>query len=401
MTQTTILVLGSGMVARPCVDYLLRNHHLPRMASPCRTLSAAERLASGRPNAEALALDVSSSDLDIQVASHDLVIPPVPYIYHADVVRSAIRGKTHVVTTSYVSPALCELDAAAKAAGITVLNEVGVDPGVDHLYAVKTITDAHNKGGKFSWSPRGVLLSQFNSATFLKDGEGLGALPRVQNIPEAHTVIRGSLRYEGNPALVKALIDLGWLDSEPQPWPQASGLSWTQTQQRATNAPSAKEADLLARVDELCNFSCEKERETFVAGLRWMGMFSDEALAGHQRGNLLDTLSARLNGLCRFQLGERDLVMLQHKFVVQLPDGSKNTITSTLELFGEPGDYAAMAKSMLLDGFKPFAAPGVLVPCSPEICDPLRAKIEAEGIKGADMMYWVSSSPSQMYRRCH
>jgi saccharopine dehydrogenase (NADP+, L-glutamate forming) len=71
--------------------------------------------------------------LDAEVAKHDLVISLIPYTFHAAVIKSAIRTKKHVVTTSYVSPAMLELDAEAKAAGITVMNEIGLDPGIDHL----------------------------------------------------------------------------------------------------------------------------------------------------------------------------------------------------------------------------------------------------------------------------
>jgi spermidine synthase / saccharopine dehydrogenase (NADP+, L-glutamate-forming) len=82
------------------------------------------------------------------VASHDLVISLIPYTHHAAVIKSAIKGKTHVVTTSYVSPAMKALDEEAKKAGIVVMNEIGVDPGIDHLYAIKTISEVHEKGGK-------------------------------------------------------------------------------------------------------------------------------------------------------------------------------------------------------------------------------------------------------------
>lgn len=78
----------------------------------------------------------------------------IPYTYHAAVIKAAIEGRTHVVTTSYVSPAMRELDAAAKKAGIVVLNEIGLDPGIDHLYAVKTIEEIHEKGGKVRIDPK-------------------------------------------------------------------------------------------------------------------------------------------------------------------------------------------------------------------------------------------------------
>jgi spermidine synthase len=72
----------------------------------------------------------------------------IPYTYHSAVIKAAIKGKTNVVTTSYVSPAMRELDEAARKAGIVVMNEIGLDPGIDHLYAVKTIGEVHAKGGK-------------------------------------------------------------------------------------------------------------------------------------------------------------------------------------------------------------------------------------------------------------
>ncbi len=245
-------------------------------------------------------MDASSGDaLDKQIGAHDLVISLIPYIHHATVIKSAIEGRTQVVTTSYVSPAIQDLDEAAKKAGITVLNEVGVDPGVDHLYAIKTIDEIHSKGGKveefysycgglpapecadnplgfkFSWSPRGALLSQRNSATFLqqgrvieissaelmatakpycvKDGYDFVAYPNrnsvpfreFYNIPEAHTVIRGSLRYEGNPAFVQALANLGWLEQDKKDWLR-DGMTWAEIQQHmlgATNTDERYEAE--------------------------------------------------------------------------------------------------------------------------------------------------------------
>ena len=102
-----------------------------------------------------MSLDVSDTlALEKAIQNHKLVISLVPYGFHATVIKIAIRHKVNVVTTSYVSPAIKELEGAAKEAGIVVLNEVGVDPGVDHLYAVKTIGEIHSKGGKvcrYNW----------------------------------------------------------------------------------------------------------------------------------------------------------------------------------------------------------------------------------------------------------
>lgn len=80
-----------------------------------------------------------SKALDAAVAKVDLVISLIPYTFHADVIKSAIRNKKDVVTTSYVSDVMKALDQECKDAGITVMNEIGLDPGIDHLYAVKTV----------------------------------------------------------------------------------------------------------------------------------------------------------------------------------------------------------------------------------------------------------------------
>lgn len=79
-----------------------------------------------------------------------MVVSLIPYTFHAMVIKSGIRNKVNVVTTSYVSPAMMELDQEAKDAGITVMNEIGLDPGIDHLYAVKTIDEVHKAGGRIT-----------------------------------------------------------------------------------------------------------------------------------------------------------------------------------------------------------------------------------------------------------
>lgn len=93
----------------------------------CRTLQTAQGLSAGVKLATPISLDVTDAKaLDAEVAKHDLVISLIPYTFHATVIESAIRQKKNVVTTSYVSPAMMELDQKAKDAGITVMNEIGL-----------------------------------------------------------------------------------------------------------------------------------------------------------------------------------------------------------------------------------------------------------------------------------
>lgn len=122
------------------------------MSSASSNIENAKSLAALLPReAQTAAVNVQDpASLDALVEQHDLVISLIPYIYHADVIKSAIKFKKNVVTTSYVSDAMKALEPEVKKAGIVVMNEIGLDPGIDHLYAVKTIDDTHKAGGKVS-----------------------------------------------------------------------------------------------------------------------------------------------------------------------------------------------------------------------------------------------------------
>ncbi|KIJ45926.1 hypothetical protein M422DRAFT_29570 [Sphaerobolus stellatus SS14] len=435
-----VLLLGSGFVARPAAEYIVRDPS-NELIIACRTLSSAQSLADGLPNTTAISLDVNSTpDLDKAVANVDLVVSLIPYTYHAAVIKAAIKGRTHVVTTSYVSPAMRELNEEAKKAGIVVMNEIGLDPGIDHLYAVKTIDEVHAKGGKikhflsycgglpapeasdnplgykFSWSSRGVLLALLNNASYLSGGKSVtvsgnelmtAAKPifitpayafvgypnrdstpfrEFYNIPEAETVLRGTLRYQGFPEFIGALVKIGFLDMEPKEWLK-DGLTWAEITQKATGATDASEASLVSHIETLASFPSEPERSRILSGLRWIGLFANTK-ASIRAGNLLDTLCARLEELMKYESGERDLVMLQHKFIIQWKDGSEQTLTSTLEQYGNPTGHSAMALTvgvpcgiavqLVLDGV--INTPGILAPYTKEICDPLREKLEQEGL---------------------
>lgn len=167
-----ILLLGSGFVAQPCAEYVLRRPensltigelrsvsfpcHLGKTISLIKSTTASARIDKAKALAALLPREVSvaqvdacsTESLDALVSQHDLVVSLIPFTYHINVIKSAIRFKKHVVTTSYVSDAMKALEEDVKEAGIVVMNEIGFDPGLDHLYAVKTIDDVHKAGGK-------------------------------------------------------------------------------------------------------------------------------------------------------------------------------------------------------------------------------------------------------------
>ncbi|GKZ73582.1 hypothetical protein AnigIFM50267_010512 [Aspergillus niger] len=408
MSSTTkkALLLGAGFVCEPVIQALSQADVHVTVA--CRTLHSARALASNYKNTTAIALDVSqdAAGLNNAITKTDIIISLIPYIYHATVVEAAIAHRKPVVTTSYISPALWALDEKAKSAGVTVLNEIGLDPGIDHLYAVKTIDEVHRAGGqirsftswcgalpapenadnplgyKFSWSPRGGLLALLNSAQWYKDGElatvegkdlmaaaesqkiteGFDNLVGYPNrdavgfrdfyrIPEAGTVFRGTLRYAGFPEIIRALVAIGYFSQDEVPAlnvSSSSAVTWLQLTAQLLGLPadSSEETVQDAVTERITSFLSTEETSRVVSGLRWIGLF-DASVPVNGRDTPLDTLCAVLEQRMAYEPGERDMIILQHAFDIEWVDGSKEKRTSTLVEYGEPtapGSRSAMAK---------------------------------------------------------
>jgi len=146
---------------------------------------------------------------------------------------------------------------------------------------------------------------------------------------------------------------------------------------------------LVASVKAICKFPLETEASRIISGLRWIGLFSSKPLKP-RGGNLLDTLCLQLETLMAYSPGERDLVILQHKFIVEWADGSTEIRTSTLEAYGSPvgQGHSAMARTvgmpcgiatqLILDNV--LKEPGVHAPYTKEICELLLGKLEEEGL---------------------
>lgn len=163
------------------------------------------------------------------------------------------------------------------------------------------------------------------------------------NIPEAQDLVRGTLRYQGFPEMIKALVDIDFLSDEPRETLN-SPIAWKEATQQILGAASSSEKDLEAAISSKTAFATSEDRNRIISGLRWIGIFSDEKIT--PRGNPLDTLCATLEKKMQYGPEERDMVMLQHKFGIKHKDGSQETRTSTMCEYGVPGGYSAMAKTV-------------------------------------------------------
>ena len=430
-----ILVFGAGLVARPLVKYLLDQPDF-RVAVADMEPGRAGRVVSGHPRGEAMALSIEDrAAMKAEIGKADLVISMLPYMFHPDVAAAAIESGKSVVTASYVSPAMKALDGRAREKGVIVLNELGLDPGIDHMEAMRIIHEVHEEGGrvlgftsycgglpapeantnpfgyKFSWSPRGVLLASKNSAKYLKDGDvvlipaeklfdspekiafsGLGEFEGYPNrdsvsyretygIPEARTVLRGTLRYPGWCRTLKKIGELGLLD-------ETGVRDWTDLTYRDLRAGLAQ-ATAKADIKKVVAARLGLEPDSDIIGrLEWLGLFTAEPLPV-AKGSAFDILAARMVERLQYAEGERDMVILQHEFLAESGKGRVEKITSTLIDFGVPGGDSSMSRTvglpaaigarLILEGR--IKETGVRVPVTPDIYNPILDELSRLGIR--------------------
>ena len=426
-----VLVLGAGLVAKPLVDYLLSQPDLEvKVAS--RTVSKAEKLVGNHPRGKALPLNVEDVNaLKKLVAETDLAISMVPYAHHVTVANLCIEFGKHMVTTSYVSPAMAELDGKAKQAGILILNEIGLDPGIDHMSAMKIIHNAQNQGRKitsycgglpapeantnpfgykFSWSPRGVVLAAKNTGRYFKDKkevfipgeklfehywtlniEGLGELEaytnrdclgyiKIYGLGDIDTIFRGTLRNLGWCDTWVSIGKLGLLDEKKRD--DLGGLTFAGLLRKLID--SKPEGNLK---EDLASFLKLDQSSGVIKRLEWLGLLSEEPLPTDM-GSALDVLAARLLEKLKYEENERDMIVLHHDFIAQDKEGKKEKITSTLIDFGIPGGDSSMSRTVGLPAAisanlilkNKINMTGVHIPVSPEIYNPVLGELEKLGI---------------------
>lgn len=435
-----VLILGAGLVTGPIVHHLLDQGYHVTVAS--RTVAKAEALVDHHPNGEALEYDIEadtdSARLTELVRQAELVVSLVPYTYHVQIAQAGIAERTPVVTTSYVSPAMQALDEAAKEAGIIILNEVGVDPGLDHMSAMQIIHRVQAAGGsvkgfmsycgglpapeandnplgyKFSWSPRGVLLAARNAAHYLRDGQevnvagpdlfkhhwlldvdGLGefeAYPNRDSVPyrelygidDAATMYRGTLRNVGWCRTLDHIVKLGLLDERPH---DVTNTTYADYIRSLLPAAVPNSGDLQADVAAHLGLDAGDD---VIKNLAWLGLFAAEPIdIGKQTISPLDLLTRLMLDRMAYEEGERDLIILEHRFEASYPDGKKEHITSTLTAFGEPGGDSAMARTVSLPAAiavdlilrGEITAKGVHIPVTPNFYEPILARLQELGIE--------------------
>ncbi|OWZ14658.1 Alpha-aminoadipic semialdehyde synthase [Phytophthora megakarya] len=417
-----IVCFGAGLVASPLVEYLSREqenevHVVSGIESEVKGMIRKIARRNIKPHVVNVSDDVGG--VDKLCAEADCVVSLLPAIMHTTIAQHCIQHGTPLVTASYVSPEMKELDAKAKSAGIPILCEIGLDPGMDHMSAMKVIDEVKSHSGKimsfssvcgglpapeaadnaigykFSWSPRGVLTAALNAAQYRKDGkvinvagedllnssEGVDFLPAfnieqipnrnslpygdIYGIPEAHSLYRGTLRYGGCCQILYQLRKIGLFDMNlnkpiPGTWP-----------------------DLLAQLG-----GHQGLRDDAHGFLQWLGAF-DRSTNVVKAPSILDAFCALLQEKLAYQPGERDMAIMHHEFGIEYEDGKKEKRTSTFVGYGSEKGDTIMAKTVGLSAAigvqlilqDAVQGRGVLTPTTPDIYGPALARLEVEGVR--------------------
>jgi saccharopine dehydrogenase (NADP+, L-glutamate forming) len=435
-----VLVLGAGLVSKPGVTYLLKQKNIS-VTVASRTVSKAENLIKGFTNGKAIQLNVENEEQLAQlIKANDIIVSLLPWVHHLKVAKLCLKHSKHMATTSYVSDDMKKLDDEAKSKNLLFLNEIGVDPGIDHMSAMKIIDEVYEKGGKvvhfysycgglpapedndnpfgykFSWSPKGVVLASRNSAKFLENGKlveiegkdlflnyrieeikGLGkfevypnrnSLPYkdLYNLKDAQTVMRGTYRNLGWCDTLKKMVDLGLINEDKQN--NLKGINYRKLMADMVGAKD--DANLEKKVAEKLKLDRNSE---VMKRFEWLGLFSDKKVPDFD--NRLDILSELLQEKLVFKNKEKDMLILQHKFTVENADKSKDLITSTLIDFGEALKESSMARTVSLPlaiGVRfmaegKFNLTGVQIPIHKQIYEPVLKELETLGIKMDEKKY--------------
>ena len=435
-----ILIIGAGRSATYLIDYLLEKSSSENLHITIGDLSAelAAKKTKNHPNARAIAFDTFDPEQrKKEISRADIIISMLPAHLHYEVAKECIVYKKNLVTASYISPAMAELDAQVKEAGLVFMNECGLDPGIDHMSAMKVIDEIRDKGGKiilfesfcgglvapesdnnlwnykFTWNPRNVVLAgQGGAAMFIQEGtykyipynklfrrtefmevEGYGRFEGYANrdslkyrsvygLDNALTLYRGTLRRVGYSKSWNMFVTLGMTDDS-----YAMENSETMSYRDFTNSflpyhPTDSVELKLRHILKIDQDDIQWDK------LQELDLFNPNKIVGLRNATPAQILEKILSDKWTLDQEDKDMIVMYHKFGYEL-NGKKEQIDSTMVCLGENQTYTAMAKTVglpvaiaalqILNG--KITTPGVQLPINKEVYGPILTELESYGIR--------------------
>ncbi len=435
-----ILVIGAGRSASSLIRYLLDKSTAENLFITVGDVSieSAQERVQERPNGKAIALDIfNESERKAAVKEADIVVSMLPARFHIEVARDCISYGKHMVTASYVSKEMQALDNDAKAKGLVFMNEIGVDPGIDHMSAMQVIDRIRENdakillfesftGGlvapesddnlwnyKFTWNPRNVVLAgQGGAAMFIQEStykyipyhklfrrtefltinesDNYEAYANrdslkyrgIYNLDDIPTMYRGTIRRIGFSRAWNVFVQLGMTDD-------------TYTVESSENMSYRDFTNLFLAYSP--TDSVELKLRSYLKidqdDIMWAKLIELDIFSQHKKINLTNATPAQmlqqiLMDSWTLKEEDKDMIVMQHKFGYHY-QGKNKQIESSLVVKGDDQTYTAMAKTVglpvaiatlkILNG--EIKTPGVQLPITKEVYEPILKELEEYGIK--------------------
>lgn len=451
-----ILIIGAGRSASSLIQYLLNksNEENVHLTIGDLSLELAQRKTNNHPNATAIALDINNTEQrQAEIQKADIVISMLPAHMHIEVAKNCVTFQKNMVTASYISDAMQSLDADVKARGLIFMNEIGLDPGIDHMSAMKVIDDIKAKGGKmilfesfcgglvapesdtnlwnykFTWAPRNVVLAgQGGASKFIQEGkykyipyhklfrrteflevEGYGKFEGYANrdslkyrsvygLDDVLTLYRGTIRRVGFSKAWNMFVQLGMTD-DTYVMEDSENMSYRDFINSFLPYSPTDSVEIKTRLQ----LGIEQD-DIMWDKLLELDLFNPNKKVGLKNATPAQILERILNDSWSLQPEDKDMIVMYHKFGYEI-NGERQQIDSKMVCIGDDQTYTAMAKTVglpvamatlqILNGN--IKTPGVQLPIRPEVYNPILKELETFGVvfKETEMPY-VGYNPDRL-----
>ena len=444
-----VLIIGAGRSASSLIQYLLDKSQEEELHLVIADLSLelAQKKTNNHPNATPIALDIlDENQRKIAIAKASIVISMLPAHLHIEIAKDCVLFKKNLVTASYISDAMLALDKEVKKNGLIFMNEMGLDPGIDHMSAMSAIDEIRSKGGKmllfesfcgglvapesdtnlwnykFTWAPRNVVLAgQGGVAKFIQEGtykyipytslfrrteflevDGYGKFEAYSNrdslkyrsiygLDDILTLYRGTIRRVGFSKAWNMFVQLGMTD-DSYVMEHSETMSYRQFMNsflpyHPTDSVEIK-TRLLLKIDP---------DDIMWDKLLELDLFNDSKIVGLKNATPAQILEKILNDSWMLQPDDKDMIVMYHKFGYE-SNGKKVQMDSQMVCIGQDQTYTAMAKTvglpvamatlLILNG--KIKTRGVQIPIRKEVYLPVLKELEQYGVvfKEQEMSYF-------------
>lgn len=434
-----ILIIGAGKSTSYLIKYLLDKSYEEELhiIVADKSISHARKLIGDHENGQAIMLDISDKHARIEaIKNADIVVSMLPPRYHIEIAKDCISYNKNMTTASYITKEMEDLDKSVRTKGLIIMNEIGVDPGIDHMSAMQVIDRIRDKGGKmilfesftgglmapesdnnlwnykFTWSPRNVVLAgQGGAAKFLQEGtykyipynrlyrrteflevDGYGRFEVYANrdslkyqsaygLENAKTLYRGTMRRVGFSRAWNMFVQLGMTEDE-YTIDDSEHMSYRDFVNAFLAYSPTDSVELKFR------HALKIDQDDIIWDkLEELDIFSSTKMVGLKKATPAEILQNILMEKWTLQPNEKDMIVMYHKFGYEL-NGEKKQIDSTMVTIGEDDTYTAMAKTVGLPlGIITLAilnekitTPGVQIPLKKEVYEPTMKELGDYGI---------------------